>query len=350
MDTQRNSCQLNQSNGEHFATGMDVVFRVLSWVFGVLLLLTGLMVDTTLGGLALILISLLLLPPVRNFAFRKTNRSISARARGIAIFVLFIAFFVFDNQTMKSKAQEVATKEAQAQAEKTAAFRQGQIDYFNQHSSQILNEAKAAFASGNFKEVLSLSSKHNLAQNQELIELSDKARIELAATKKREKEAKENLKTQEILAQLKTIPADQHQQKIALYQQLVAHNPTVEEYKEKLHYHSGMVKKLEEIKRIESEKYQENFKKEYESALVRFGPPPTKNKLDDSYFPVKTYLKNIANDPGSIEIVECTEVLHSKNGWVVGCKYRGRNAFGAKVLQSSMFTIDHGKVIGVLSE
>lgn len=85
---------------------MKYVYLALNWIFGALFLLTGLIsiVESPLGGLALILISLLLLPPVRNFAYSKTNKELPVKARGIAIFVLFIASGIFVGQSQDRKA------------------------------------------------------------------------------------------------------------------------------------------------------------------------------------------------------------------------------------------------------
>jgi hypothetical protein len=79
----------------------------------------------------------------------------------------------------------------------------------------------------------------------------------------------------------------------------------------------------------------------------QIGPHPTPSAWDGTYFPVKQYLKKVANDPDSIEIDECTKVYHTDAGWLVGCNYRGRNGFGGMVRQANWFTIVHGTVIAM---
>jgi len=87
---------------------MKLVYLALNWVFGVLFLLRGLfsIVESPFGGICLIVISALLLPPVRSFAYSKTNKELSVKARAILIFILFIAFGVFIGQSQDRKAQE----------------------------------------------------------------------------------------------------------------------------------------------------------------------------------------------------------------------------------------------------
>ncbi len=63
---------------------MKYVYLVLNWGFGVLFLLIGIVssVESPLGGLSLILLSLLLLPPVRNLVHSKTKKELSVKVRG----------------------------------------------------------------------------------------------------------------------------------------------------------------------------------------------------------------------------------------------------------------------------
>jgi len=78
----------------------------------------------------------------------------------------------------------------------------------------------------------------------------------------------------------------------------------------------------------------------------RFGAPPQASAWDGTYREVKNYLRRMANDPESIEIDACTSVyFDSDEGWVVGCDYRGRNAFGGMIRQSNWFVIQNGTVV-----
>jgi len=53
------------------------------------------------------------------------------------------------------------------------------------------------------------------------------------------------------------------------------------------------------------------------------------------------------NDPESLEMDACTEVYYVTDGWLVGCDYRGRNAFNAMIRQSNCFIIRQGRVVSM---
>ncbi|EMF9968763.1 TPA: hypothetical protein ACXI9S_003594 [Pseudomonas aeruginosa] len=315
---------------------MRYVYLALNWIFGLLFLLTGLVsvFSSPLAGIAMLAIAMLLLPPVRNFAYLKTGKALPIKARAAVIFVLFIAFGIFVGQDESRKAQEVAAKEAQAQAEKAAAMRQQNIDYFNQNSVQILGEVKEAIAKGDYTKATALSSKYLASQNSELLDLSAQAKAAQSAAERKEK-------TQTILSQLKDVPASALQKNRDLYQQLVSLNPDVPAYAEKLKFFSDKVKQQEEKERLAQEKIQ----KENEARLAKFGKPPVASGWDGSYLAVNRYLERVANDPDSIKMDGCTKVYTTDKGWLVGCDYRGRNAFGGMIRQSNWFTIAHDTVI-----
>lgn len=326
---------------------MKYVYLTLNWVFGVLLALSGLLllIEAPLAGICLIAISLLLLPPVRNAVFAKTNKEFPFKARAISIFVLFIAFGIFLGQSEQKKAAELEAQKAEEQAQNIAKARQENIDYFNSHKEEILASASSALSEKNYQVVVNQTSKYLPANDEGLNEIYGKAKSALDEIKKAEKEAKEKLqresKTKELVAKLKTVPASKFAENKNLYQQLVKLNPDNTTYRQKLDYYS---QKLSE--KIEKEKReQERLKKEREARIAKFGEPPTQSAWDGSYYAVERYLKRVANDPDSIDIDGCTKVYHTESGWLVGCDYRGRNAFGGMIRQSNWFTIVHGQVI-----
>jgi hypothetical protein len=326
---------------------MKYVYLTLNWVFGVLLGISGLMslIESPLGGICLITISLLLLPPVRNAVYAKTNKELPFKARAISIFVLFIAFGVFVGQSQENKVAELEAQKAEEQVQKVAQARQENIDYFNRNKEEILASASSALSEKNYQIVVSQTSKYLPANDDNLNEIHGKAKSALDEIKKAEKEAKEKLqresKTRALVAKLKTVPSSEFAENKNLYQKLVKLNPDNTDYQQKLDYYS---KKLSE--KIEKEKReQERLKKEREARVAKFGEAPTQSAWDGSYYAVERYLKRIANDPDSIDIDSCTGVYHTESGWLVGCDYRGRNAFGGMIRQSNWFSIVHDQVI-----
>ncbi len=79
--------------------------------------------------------------------------------------------------------------------------------------------------------------------------------------------------------------------------------------------------------------------------IRRFGPVPQASAWDGTYREVKDYLQQVANDPDRLKMEACTPVYHVANGWLVGCDYRGANAFGGIIRQSNWFIIRNGRVV-----
>lgn len=103
-------------------------------------------------------------------------------------------------------------------------------------------------------------------------------------------------------------------------------------------------KQQEKIAKEQARKEEQRKKR-----IERFGEPPTQSQWDGSYREVEKYLERVANDPDSIKIEGCTGVSHDDSqGWLVGCDFRGRNAFGGLVKNSNWFVIRHGAVIKAL--
>lgn len=69
------------------------------------------------------------------------------------------------------------------------------------------------------------------------------------------------------------------------------------------------------------------------------GEAPTHSGWDGAIVGLKSWLQTTANDPDSTEVTACTEpYLSNARCWVATCNVRGRNGFGAKVLQQHVFS------------
>ena len=222
---------------------MKYVYLTLNWVFGVLFLLTGLLslVESPLGGLCLIIISFLLLPPLRNFVYSKTSKELPVKARAVTIFALFVAFGVFVGQAQDTTEQEVAAQQAQEKAEKAAIARQENVDYFNQNKEEILAKANAALSEKNYQDVISQTSKYLVAGNEQLQKINTTAKTAIAEKQKAEK-------TESLLVKLKAVPAHKLEENKNLYQQLSNMHPDNEKYKEKLAHYTAKIAEEKQAK------------------------------------------------------------------------------------------------------
>lgn len=189
--------------------------------------------------------------------------------------------------------------------------------------SGMISEVQSLIEKGEYQTAYGKADRFKQFDDQELSDLAAKAW--------KMNTGKEELR---ILAKLRGIPASKYEQNIDEHAKLIKLFPENEQYRDKLkHYRS----KLSEQKASARKKQQER--------LAKFGEMPTASAWDGSYVEVKDYLKQVANDPKSIDMAGCTKVYLTDGGWVVGCDYRGKNAFGGVVRNSNWFTIRHGRVV-----
>lgn len=290
---------------------MKYIYLAFNWIVGVLFLLMGLvsLIDTPKAGVTLVLISMLLLPPVRNFVFSKTKKEISQKHRIVAIFALVMVFGVFVNQDKASKELEAKAQEAKAQAEQIAKVRQENIDYYNANKNQIISTAKNEFEAKNYNAVISTLSKYLVSGDEELKKLHSLASTELAAIKKREK-------TNNLLAQVKKIPASELENNNNVYKQLLALHPDNTTYKKKVDFYTARIKE-EEDKRIAAANRKSEIEKQFSA-------------WDGSHRSLERVIKEAMNDPDSYEH-DKTVYWDRGDHLVVQTTYRGKNAFGGTV-------------------
>jgi hypothetical protein len=75
------------------------------------------------------------------------------------------------------------------------------------------------------------------------------------------------------------------------------------------------------------------------------GKKPEQSELDGSVKIVKDYIKSNAKDSSSIDFVEWSKVSSMGDNWVVRCKYKGTNSFGAVVTENVWFYIQNNQVV-----
>ena len=97
-----------------------------------------------------------------------------------------------------------------------------------------------------------------------------------------------------------------------------------------------------EKKRLQKE---EEKRKEAEAYAALCGPAPGIGAWDGEVIGLESALKKTAHDPDSIDVENCTSpVLTGKVCWVFVCDVRGKNMFGANVLQRKKFA--YSKALG----
>ena len=82
-----------------------------------------------------------------------------------------------------------------------------------------------------------------------------------------------------------------------------------------------------------------------EMKVTAIGEKPEQSELDGSVKIVKDYLKSNAKDASSLDFLEWSKVTYSGENWIVRCKYKGKNSYGADVTENAWFYIQNSKVI-----
>lgn len=97
-------------------------------------------------------------------------------------------------------------------------------------------------------------------------------------------------------------------------------------------------KQMKQIKpKVENEKRKESERLAY---IAICGEKPYCGGWDGECVGIASAVKRVAHDPGSIDIENCTDpVLTKDQCWVTTCDVRGKNMFGAMILQRKSFSI-----------
>ena len=261
---------------------------------------------------------------------------ISARVRGPAIgvaMVVVVAVVATASVASRSEARN-ATNEAAARAEQEAATTAALEVEFAANREAIISDMEAAIRDGDLLAALQRGAPYQRLGDDQLDRLMLSTRTAQDETVRAAREA-------ELVASARGIPARDLARNRAVYGELKELDPDNARYQERFdHYHGLITARQAEEQRVRAAQ-----QAEVRSRLTRFGPLPEKSAWDGSYRIVTTYLEGVANDPSSIDIDACTKVYYTDLGWLVGCDYRGKNAFGGVVRQSNWFTILHGRVV-----
>ncbi len=235
----------------------------------------------------------------------------------VIIILIAVSLIIIGNSNLKKEKEELALKEAKEKQEK--------VDYFNNNKEHIIEIAQQALVEEEYQTVITQTSKYLAMGDSDINSIHAKANKKLLQIQR-------NQEIEQLVAELKTVPASELQKNKNLYQKLLKLDPNNQKYQQKLSHYSQKI-----LEKHEKEQKQ----------LMKFGLPPEPSAWDGSYTAIKEYLRTVANDPDSIKIYASTEVYTSEDGWLVGCDYGGKNAYGGMVRQSKWFVIVHNQVVQV---
>jgi tetratricopeptide (TPR) repeat protein len=287
---------------------MKFIYLTLNWLFGIIFLLLGFLTlfTSVFAGLSLLVVSLMLLPPIRNYAYSKSQREIPTKTRAIAISVLIILFFVFVVQAQRAQERLLEAEKAEERAEQAAQAKQEKIDYFHANRNSILSSLRSEFEEGNFGSVVEQSDKYLLTEDAQLIELNNKASAKIAAIKRKQR-------TNELLTELKSLPVEEYEENLQLYEELLKLHPNNKQYMNKVDFYQDKIDQREQkeaLAKAREQRIQEQF-----------------SPWDGSHRRLESFIQRAMNDPDSYEHVET--VYWDKGDYlIVETTFRGKNAFG----------------------
>ena len=304
-----------------------------NWTFGVLFLPIGLIsiFKSQVAGSCLIAVSLLLLPPFRQFVYSKTNFQLRSDARVFSIFLLLVTSFIFDLHADHEEQREIEAIQAEAKIQEEALqaeeARRADIQFFHANRDHVISSINDALSAGDYRSVVAQSQRFLPAEDAALEDIVARAKVGLAKQK-----------SERLLSDIAATSGNEFARRRHLYQQLVALNPDDATYKDK---HAFYAKKDEQTKRKKAQErvFAESRKKKIEQQF---------SSWDGSHRNLDRFIKNAMNDPDSYEHAET--VYWDKGEYlIVQTTYRGKNAFGGVVKNYIKAKIDlNGEILQVL--
>lgn len=217
---------------------MKYFWLIINWGLGVIFLLVGLsfMVEYPLAGLCLLIASALLIPPARNFSFKNTNLKIPTPVRGIAVFVLCVAFIFLLISSVVEESNEFVEKQAMESTEQDEVKRQKTVEEFGTNREGIISSIEKALSENKYDLVISETNKY-LASGDEML-----------------KKLQTTAKIGQLLAKLEKIPAEDFTKNNKIYRQLVSLDPENKKYKSKELFYAVKIQEAERTKNIQESK------------------------------------------------------------------------------------------------
>lgn len=219
---------------------MKFIYSTLNWVFGVLFLLSGLVMTTNslIVALLLIVISLMLLPPIRKFIYQKTQKELPIKLKASIITILFISVLIMSSKHQNEQITIEKQKQAQLETQKKLERQEKVISDFKNNKEAIINSLKLKLENKQYEEVINESKKYFIVKDKELNNIAQKAKDELLALNEAKKielaKAQKEEQTNKLLNQLSTLKENNYKENTEIYKKLTHLYPNNEEYKTKL--------------------------------------------------------------------------------------------------------------------
>jgi hypothetical protein len=318
---------------------MKFIYFAVNWILGSMLLLIGaflLLIVLFAGGrepfvigLSMVAMSLFFLPPSKKFFYLKTKKHLSTKYKILSLVLILFSSVLFSVQSerLKDQEQKQIKEEVESRKQEANRIKKEKSDNFHSNREQIIS----------FSKNLLLEKKYELVvlELRQYLDLGDQDvnKIFSSANESLNEVAKDK-RTKEILGELKSIPVEKYKKNNSLYEELVKLHPDNKVYRKKSAFYAKKVGEEARVQRREkhrSEKIEKQF-----------------SAWDGSHINLEYLIKQNMNDPDSYKH---DETLYSDNGTdiIVKTTYRGKNAFGVMVRNSTKAKVDlDGNVLQII--
>src|SRR5690554_1965670 len=189
---------------------MQYIYLVFGWLFGLFLIVSGLMLFAvppyfSLSGILFSLAGLVIFPPFRNFFESKTGVALNAKVTGVSVAVLFIGASIFGGIENDKRSAFKAQEERLAQERQDTESHNALIQEFRDNRESIVAEVREFIGGSDYRSAIRVAERYLVAGDSELMELHREAKVELQAIQ----EAK---RTQIILEKLNGTAADNYEE------------------------------------------------------------------------------------------------------------------------------------------
>ena len=290
---------------------MESVYKLLSWFFGVILLLSGVMALLTMPmvGAVYIVVSLFLLPPSRAFVYAKTNMKLTTKARAAFIVVLVLVSGVLVGVSERAAKDALIAEQQRERAAALAALDEKNKAYFKTNRAAVLALVNKHIKADDYQLASDTAAPYRVADDKELYRL-----YALAQRKLDEQTTAATIAA--LQKQVKKVVASDFAKNKELYGELASLAPDNKKYQAKVVYYTKKLKdkeKKDAVAAARAKRISDQF-----------------NPWDGSHYALERHIKKAMNDPSSYEHAE-TVYWDRGDHLVVKMVYRGKNAFGGIV-------------------
>ncbi len=324
----------------------DTALNYLWWVVSIMLITLGLMCikDGWLATIPLVIIGTVINPKSYDHILQKINLSDPINLRmGITLITLVSATYTYFNHSesiaiereaeiVRQKQEHQAQLRAQAEEEKRLRAEKSAAD-FKANKVQIISSLETAIDSRNIAEAKRLiDSYKEFSKDEDISRLVVKYDNAI-------KEINNRMRANELHQRLRTIQPSDYIDAISFYKELSILEPSDPSYKEK----AARFTAIEQQKRVadleEAGKMAER-KAEREAEKLRIKQIESQfSSWSGAHRNLEKLIKAAMNDPDSFDHVETT-YIDLGDRIRVHTKFRGKNAYGGVVLDSTTAEFD----------